>query len=362
MINPKKQNLLIIIDSLKRGGAETMLINLLPDLNESFDTVLVTLTNETEFLEEEITTYARYDLDHTSSKSFPRSISRLRKIVKKHKPDLVHAQLYLSTIMGRLSISRKIPFVFSIHSFLSKDAFEANKLSLHLERLTYNKNHAMISVSEAVFKDYTSHIKVKGQHFILNNFVNRVFFEKQYDFERRNLSPIKLVAVGHLKEVKNYSFLLQVIKEIKDKISVTLDIIGEGESRNDLETYINTHQLPVKLLGARMDVDMLLPNYDAFIMCSLHEGFGNAPVEAMAIGLPLLLNDLDVMKEMSKGNALFYKFNDVSSLAQLLLEFNDNKKELFRLSEQGKLIARQFYSADSYFLQLKNIYEGLIVK
>lgn len=362
MINSKKQNLIIIIDSLKRGGAETMLVNLLPNLNESFNTVLVTLTNETEFLEEEITTSARYNLDHTSSKYFPRSISRLRKIVRKHKPDLVHTQLYLSTIMGRISISHKIPFVFSIHSFLSKDAFEANKMSLHLEKLTYNKNHAMISVSEAVFKDYSSHIKVKGQHFILNNFVNRVFFEKQYDFERRDLSPIKLVAVGHLKEVKNYKYLLEVIKEVKEKISVTLDIIGEGESRSDLENFISTHQLPVKLLGARMDVDMLLPNYDAFIMCSLHEGFGNAPVEAMAIGLPLLLNDLDVMKEMSKGNALFYKSDDVSSLAQLLLKFHDNKNVLLKLSEQGKLIARQFYSADSYFLQLKNIYKTLIVK
>ena len=82
----------------------------------------------------------------------------------------------------------------------------------------------------------------------------------------------------------------------------------------------------------------------------------------MAIGLPLLLNDLDVMKEMSKGNALFYKFNDVSSLAQLLLKFHDNKNVLLKLSEQRNLIARKFYSADSYFLQLKNIYKTLIVK
>ena len=139
--------------------------------------MLVTLTNETGFLEEEITTCARYNLDHTSSEYFPKSISRLRKIVRKHKPDLVLTQLYFSTIIGGISISRKIPFVFSIHSFLSKDAFEANKLSLHLERLTYNKNHAIISVSEVVFKDYAAHIKVKGQHFILNNFISRFFLK-----------------------------------------------------------------------------------------------------------------------------------------------------------------------------------------
>lgn len=361
MIDSGKKNILILIDSLKRGGAETMLINLFPALNESFNLVLVTLTNESEFFEVEVKTYVKYCLEHNSKKDFPRSISRLKAIIKKYNPYLVHAQLYFSTMIGRFAVPNKTPFVFSIHSFLSKDAFEANRLSLYLERLTYSKRQAIISVSETVFKDYAAHIKVKGRHFVLNNFVNKVFFEKQYDFGNHNLSSIKLVAVGNLKEVKNYKFLLQAINKIKDKISVSLDIIGEGHLRNDLEDFINTHQLPVKLMGSRSDVDKLLPNYDGFIMCSLHEGFGNAPVEAMAVGLPLILNDLDVMEEMSKGNALFFKSNNVDSLARILLGFGNDKDALLKLSEQGKLIARKYYSLDYYFLRLKNIYEELML-
>ena len=356
-----KKNIIIIIDSLQRGGAETMLINLLPTLNEHYNIVLVTLSNESHFSINEVKTYATYNLDHTSSKDFPRSIWRLRKIIREHSPVLVHAQLFFSTIIGRLATPHKIPFVFSIHSFLSKDAFEANKLSLHLERLTYHKRQYIISVSETVFKDYAAHVKVKGRFFILNNFVKKVFFEKNYDLSKHDLSSIKLVAVGNLKEVKNYSFLLHVIKEIKSKISVTLDIIGEGHLKNELQNFINTHQLPVKLLGSRSDVDALLPNYDGFLMCSLHEGFGNAPLEAMVIGLPLILNDLDVMKEMSKGNALFYKSNDINSLTMIILEFAGKKEALIKLSEQGKMIVRKFYSQDSYFLRLKSIYDELIV-
>ena len=361
MIDSEKKNILILIDSLERGGAETMLVNLLPSLNEIFNLILVTLNNESEFAEKETKTYAQYCLAHSSSKHYPRSIRRLKKIIQKHSPILVHAQLYVSTIIGRIATPHRIPFVFSIHSFLSKDAFEANKMSLYLERLTYNKRQAIISVSETVFKDYEAHINVKGRHFVLNNFVDKVFFEKNYDFEKHNLSAFKFVAVGNLKKVKNYKFLLRVIKEVEKKIPITLDIIGDGHSRNDLEQYINANKLPVNLLGSRSDVDRLLPNYDGLIMCSLHEGFGNAPVEAMAVGLPLILNDLEVMKEMSRGNALFYKSNDVESLAKILLEFRDSKGELLRLSEEGKLIARKFYSPDSYFLQLKNIYEELIV-
>lgn len=360
MISVGKKNIVIIIDSLHRGGAETMLIGLLPNLNNFFNTVLVTLSDKSHFDEEEIKSYARYILHHNSSKDFPRSIFRLNNIIKKYSPVLVHAQLYYSTIIGRLATPNNIPFVFSIHSFLSKDAFEANRLSLYLEQLTYNKRQSIISVSETVFKDYAAHINVKGRHFILNNFVKTAFFEKHFDFKMHDLSSIKLVSVGNLLEVKNYKFLLQVIKEIKDKMSVSLDIIGEGYLRNDLENFIDTHQLPVKLLGSRSDVDNLLPNYDGFIMCSLHEGFGNAPAEAMAIGLPLILNDLDVMKEMSRGNAFFYKSNDTGSLSKILLELSNNKNSLFNLSEQGKTIAKKFYSQDSYFLKIKRIYDELI--
>ena len=357
-----KKVIIILIDNLKRGGAETMLINLLPDLNKVFNVVLVTLNGEKEFTENESRAYANYNLDHNTFLDLPKSIGALKRIINHHSPILVHTQLFLSTIIGRLSVPHQIPFIFSLHSLLSKDAFEANKMSLYLERYTYNKRQAIIVVSKTVFKDYAAHINVKGRYFILNNFVNKIFFEKSYYFDKHNLSAFKLVAVGNLIEVKNYKFLLRVIKEVKDKIPITLDIIGEGDSRKDLEQFINAHKLPVKLLGSRTDVDMLLPNYDGLIMCSLHEGFGNAPLEAMAVGVPLILNDLEVMKEMSRGNGLFYKSNDVGSLAQILLELEDSKEELLRLSEEGKLIAREFYSLDSYFLRLKSIYDELIVE
>ena len=357
-----KKTIIVLIDNLRRGGAEIMLISLLPNLNKIYNIVLVTLKGDEEFTEKEIKIYAKYNLDHNTFVDLPRSIGKLKKIIQHHSPLLVHAQLFLSTIIGRLSVPRQIPFVFTIHSLLSKDAFEANKMSLYLERITYNKRQATIFVSKTVFKDYEDHIPIKGRYFILNNFAATTFFVKNYDFEKHNLSVIKLVAVGNLIKVKNYKFLLQVLKELKNKIPITLDIIGEGDSRKDLEQFINAHKLPVNLLGSRTDVDMLLPNYDGLVMCSNHEGFGNAPVEAMAIGLPLILNDLEVMKEMSRGNALIYKSNDVGSLVQILLEFGKNKEDLIKLSEQGKLIAREFYSPDSYFLRLKSIYDELMAE
>ena len=43
-----------VIDDLGRGGAETLLVDLLKDLGDHYDIVLVTLTNYSEFDESEI--------------------------------------------------------------------------------------------------------------------------------------------------------------------------------------------------------------------------------------------------------------------------------------------------------------------
>jgi len=355
--NNKKTTILILINSLGRGGAETMIVSLLKPLSEDYSIILVTLTSRLHFSEDEIICDARLCLNYKSVKDMAGAVIKLKNIINKYKPDLVHCQLYWSTIIGRLSVPKNIPFIFSIHNKLSIDAFKANKLSYYLEKYTYRQRHTIISVSEDALLDYKKFINIKGRAFVLNNFVHENFFTQSYEFALRPLDVIKLVAVGNLRHQKNYEFLLNVINSIQHKINIRLDIVGEGALRNNLQTIIDKNNLPVNLLGKMANVELMLPKYDAFVMCSFYEGFGNAPVEAMAVGLPLILNDLEVMKEMSKDNAMFYESGNEQSLAELLLNLPNKKQELVRMSEKGKLIAKENYAPEQYVLKLKKIYE-----
>lgn len=352
----KKERIVHIINSLERGGAETMLVSLLKEMNDSYDIVLVTLTDRCDFDLADILYTEKYCLNYRSIKDLPSAVFKLRKIIEKYSPVLVRTQLYWSTIVGRFATPKKVPFVFSIHNKLSIDAFKANKLSYYLEMLTYRKRHTLISVSEDSLTDYDKYISVKGKSFILNNFVNDKFFNESYNYNPKNINKIKIVAVGNLRHQKNYEFLLEVFKSIEDKSHIELDIIGEGNLRESLQTTIDKYHLPVRLLGKQSNVEKLLPNYDAYIMCSHYEGFGNAPVEAMAVGLPLILNDLEIMKEMSKGNALFFESKNLASLKNLLVNLPSNKVELTRLSDEGKKIAKENYSLSKYFMKLNEIY------
>lgn len=355
-----KKTIVHVIDNLARGGAETMLINLLKDMNSVYSIILVTLTDLNDFSNDEIICDERYCLNYKSKKDFPVAVFKLRNIIKKHSPVLVRSQLYWSTIISRFACPADIKLVFSIHSQLSKDAFSKNPFALLLEKGTYKKRHSVISVSKLALDDYKKTVKVKGKNFILHNFISPLYFNQSYDFLWQPLNTIKLVAVGNLKEAKNFEFLLNAIQVIAKDVSVTLDIIGEGHLRNHLQKIIDAKHLPVKLLGRKKNVDELLPGYTAFIMCSKYEGFGNAPVEAMAVGLPLILNDLEVMKEMSANNALFYKSENIQSLTDLFINFPTYLSVLKSLSISGKQIAKDNYSKEHYFKRLQSIYENII--
>ncbi|MEP7229591.1 MAG: glycosyltransferase [Ginsengibacter sp.] len=352
-----KKTIVHVIDSLGRGGAETMLVNLLEDLNNSYNVVLVTLNNLSHFSNDEIICKEKYCLNYYSHKDLPFAVIKLKKIIKLHQPVLVRTDLFWSTIIGRLACPKSVPFIFCIHNTLSHDAFNKNQISLYLEKLTYNRKQTLLSVSKAALDDYDKYVKIKGRNFVLNNFINSDFFLQEYNFNPQSLSKIRLVAVGNLRAAKNYEFLLNAIDIIKNEADVTLDIIGEGGLQNKLQDIVNRKNLPVTFLGKRSNIHEMLSFYNAFVMCSLYEGFGNSPVEAMAIGLPLILNDTEVMREMSKGNAIYFESNDTESLSKIIIDLKNKKEELLALSEKGKIIAKENYTKKKYIAELLNLYD-----
>ncbi len=101
-------------------------------------------------------------------------------------------------------------------------------------------------------------------------------------------------AVGQLREVKNYSFLLDLIADINKKgFPGKLVIIGEGDEREKLEKKIA--ELGIRdctiLYGQTKDVSGVLCAMDYYLMPSLSEGFPISAIEAQANGLTCLLSD-----------------------------------------------------------------------
>ena len=67
------------------------------------------------------------------------------------------------------------------------------------------KRHTLIAVSDYVLIDYLRFVSFKGKRFVLYNFLPEDYFKK-VECGTGN-APCKCIAVGTLKEAKNYPYL-----------------------------------------------------------------------------------------------------------------------------------------------------------
>jgi len=187
------------------------------------------------------------------------------------------------------------------------------------------------------------------------------FFQKEIPTkDLSQLKEIRIVAVGNIKKQKNYIYLVKAFNYLK-KYRISLDIYGiEDEDFNNLNEEIDRYKLPIVFKGPSANINEVLHNYDMYVMCSLYEGFGIAVVEAMALGLPLLLSDIPVLREVTFGNALFFDISNPQSFANLMEEIFEGKYNLNKLSTEGIKIAKENYTKEIYLKNLFTIYDDTL--
>lgn len=356
-----KKTILYIIDSLERGGAEVLLVSSLKEVHQHFNIIIVTLRPQIAFTEEELSCDKMFCLDMQHKKSILQRAVKLRKIILENKVDIVHSTLYWSVITARLACTKKIKHVFSLATIMTSGIYHHKWYSGYtrlLDQLTYTKSQALISPTKEVLIDFDKSIGIKGKKKVIYNFVNDEFFNNEIEY-KKPCDNIKLVAVGNLKDVKNYQLIIDAFKLLKSH-NISIDIYGEGHDREILQRQIEEFDLPVHLMGVEEKIYEILPFYDGFVMCSLVEGFGISAAEGMAIGLPLLLSDIKTLREISQGNAIFFNPCDPQSFAKAALIMKNGSVDLKELSAEGKKIARENYTKEKHLKRLLNFYDELL--
>jgi L-malate glycosyltransferase len=113
------------------------------------------------------------------------------------------------------------------------------------------------------------------------------------------LDGILIGNVGRLVPQKNQKFLLELIADLPQ---VHLAIAGAGELRDELVEVARRLKVTDRLhLAGPLPwegVHSFLSSLDLFIFPSQFEGFGIALFEALQVGVPVLANDLPVLREV----------------------------------------------------------------
>lgn len=127
------------------------------------------------------------------------------------------------------------------------------------------------------------------------------------------------VTVGRLVPQKDHQLLIRAIARLRSEREVRLIIVGEGEERRRLTTLIEELRLHdvVDLVGFRHDRLAFMRWADVFVLSSVHEGFGNVLVEAMAMQTQVVSTDCPSGPSEILGGGRFGRLVPVGDAAAL---------------------------------------------
>ena len=140
---------------------------------------------------------------------------------------------------------------------------------------------------------------------------------------------LNLVCISRLHWVKGVNYLLDALRILKEEgVSFRCAIIGDGEDRERL--IFAAHQLNILdyvTFTGRLTQDKVveyLNNTDLYLQYSIQEGFGNAALEAQAMGIPCVVSDADGLQEnvLHKKTGLVVPRRNPEALAQAIQDLN----------------------------------------
>lgn len=357
-----KKTLIHFIYSLGRGGAETMLVRVIKELPE-YDHIVVTLLPENHF-KQELQCNKLVCLNMTSLTGLPHAIAAFKKLVKKEKPYLVHTHLFWPTFIARFAVPKNIPLVTTIHQFINSSVEYKHWYIRLLDRWSYRfRDSIIIVVAKGAMSEYFSFLKMKPfRAYVLYTFVDVDRFNKKTNLPQKTAGTFRMIAVGALREQKNFSYLVKAMSLLKNE-DIELDIYGDGDLRQILQNQITETGARVHLKGQVSNIEEVIPMYDIFVMPSTYEGFSLGVLEAMAMAMPLLLSDNPSFKEQAEGHAWFFSLTNINELTEKILVLSKTDKQLLiERGEAGRQRAINNFTLSQHIVALRTIYSNALQK
>lgn len=355
-----KKTILHFIYNLGRGGAEVMMVKVIKELKD-YNNIIVTLSPENHF-KDELECDKYFCLNLRSILFFPKAALQLRKIIKQNNVDVVHSHLFWPTFVARIGTPKKIPLITTIHAFIS-GAIEYKKFHMRmLDRITYRlRKNAIIAVAKGALEEYFSVLKLKPyKAYSLYTFVDtRQFNQAQSISAARRNNNFKLIAVGALRSQKNYQYVLEAFKQLKEE-NIELDIYGSGNLDKTLKSIISENNLKVNLKGEVKNISQIINQYDVFVMSSTFEGFSLSVLEAMAMQMPMLLSDIRSFREQCEETAVYFDLNNVNDFVSKIKSLTSNKNNLIEMGMHAKERVMKNFMLDTHMQGLRNIYSELL--
>ncbi|WP_323593415.1 glycosyltransferase [Aliarcobacter butzleri] len=317
-------NIVLIIDSLVKAGAETTNIRLSSMfIKAGYSVHIISLKNEVQIQIPSKVIF--HTLNYKKNKLLfnDKLFSKKLKNLLDNIPDkkLILGSLGLSHKLMNF-INDKFNFYYVLHGNTTEAKLNTKKgikkfiKKNELEKLYTNKN--IIAVSNAVKNDIlTLNIKPKSIQTIYNPFDFEEIYNKSLKKIDIKLPSKYIVHIGRFAKVKRHDILIKAFSKINDK-DLKLILVGDGEEKQNIESLIKKLNLESKVIltGFLDNPYPIVKNAKLLVLSSENEGFGNVIIEALSLNIPVISTATIGAKEILKDFPFYLsKINDYIDLS-----------------------------------------------
>ena len=333
--------ILHVITSLRTGGAEHLLIDLLPQLRKLGNEVELLLFDgeETPFLKEMEKTGIKIHILGNGSYD-PKYVLKMVKFVKEF--DIVHTHntpCQFAAAVAKTLAFRGAKLVTTEHS--SNNRRRGKWYFKLLDKWVYSKYSSIIVISDQPRENLENYI---GKLKTITTIYNGVDLSKfqQAKRTRKEDGKILITMVASLSAAKDQDTIIRALGELPEKYRVQL--VGKGHRQKELESLVDSLQLKdrVDFLGVRSDIPQILVNSDINVMSSHWEGLSLSSIEGMSCGRPFIASDVDGLREVVKGHGVVFPHQDYQTLAKEIIRLTEDKDYADQIIRQCQAKAAEY--------------------
>lgn len=282
--------------------------------------------------------------------------SMIYRVVNLYKLDILHAHYAIPYAYAAFTAKqmlkeegKDIPLVTTLHG-TDITLVGQHPSYKHAVEFSINQSDTITSVSESLKKDTLQFFKISKEIQVITNFIDNSEFidltacrRKQFAEEDEKI----LIHVSNLRPVKRIEEVLQIFKNVQEKIKSKLIIIGEGPDMEKVNKFMEDNPNiidKIRLLGKVSDLYKILQLSDVFILPSEQESFGLAALEAMAAETPVISSNAGGIPEVNLQGETGYlvEVGNVEAMSKYAIKLLSDDTLLAKMKKNAKAQALKF--------------------
>lgn len=355
----KRAHIVQIIPTLRYGGAERVVIDLVNNLDERYFRSTILLLSHDHPLKS-LVRHADIVEVEKKGKISPHLFGDIKKQLQELRPDVVHTHLFGADVWGRMAARKlHIPVVTTEHNINKGEGIIKHGVKYWLG----DTSNAYVAPSQAVasYMARAYDVPKKNICVIQNGIDTKQFIDIRHPEWK---TPLRFLLIGRLVKQKGHMIALEALAKMK-QFDWRLTIVGEGEGEGALRRAIARLKLTdrVVMLPPTRDTASVYTAHDIVLVPSLWEGLGLVVMEAMAAGRLVIGSDIGGIPELITHNktGLLFDAGDVKSLRAILGWCVHNQEKLMPLAEAGRVFAKEQCDIQQMIEGYERVYSHLLV-